>query len=110
MKRLLLARYCWTVIVIADFPIPENRSVRKANELSSSRGVHTRDFLLVTFAHGRKPACNRPYFILNWILFKAHLNVLNSIIKVYDFSVVLYLYKLKQQTVGTHIDTFMNIV
>lgn len=32
----------------------------------------------------------------------------NSIIKIYDFSVVLYLYKLKQ-TVGTPIDTYMNI-
>lgn len=33
----------------------------------------------------------------------------NSIIKIYDFSVVLYLYKLKQQTVGTPIDTYMKI-
>lgn len=37
MKRLLPARYCRPAIVIVDFPIPENRSVRKASRRGCER-------------------------------------------------------------------------
>lgn len=53
MKRLLVA--CWTAIVIVDFPIPENRSVRKPR--TSYRGcIRVCCFLLVTFVDDRRKA------------------------------------------------------